>query len=145
LAAARNGKGEAPVSTQAQAPTLGATAGINGAAALRGSIDEPALISGGARSWRPTPSLDPIPPSRLGGPKGDNKDGKSAGEAKPPQPAASATLGPAPQAPRSRFLRRAHLSACKTFGTVLGPEANDAHRNHFHIDMAERQSGSYCE
>ena len=36
------------------------------------------------------------------------------------------------------FLRAAHESACKLFGTVLGPEANNAHRNHFHVDMAER-------
>ena len=36
------------------------------------------------------------------------------------------------------FLRAAHRSACKIFGTVLGPEANNAHKNHFHVDMAER-------
>ena len=43
------------------------------------------------------------------------------------------------------FLRAAHETACKRFGTVLGPEANEAHRNHFHLDMAKRRYGNYCE
>jgi len=43
------------------------------------------------------------------------------------------------------FLRAAHETACKRFGTVLGPEANEAHRNHFHLDMAKRRNGNYCE
>jgi hypothetical protein len=43
------------------------------------------------------------------------------------------------------FLRGAHASACHVFGTVLGPEANAAHRNHFHVDMAERKVRSICE
>lgn len=35
------------------------------------------------------------------------------------------------------FLRRLHQSACKRFGTVLGPDYNAAHANHFHFDMAK--------
>jgi hypothetical protein len=35
------------------------------------------------------------------------------------------------------FLRRIHQSACKRFGTVLGPEYNAQHANHFHFDMAK--------
>lgn len=39
------------------------------------------------------------------------------------------------------FLRALHKSACRRFGTVLGPDYNAAHYNHFHMDM----SGSgYC-
>ena len=30
-------------------------------------------------------------------------------------------------------------------GTTLGPEANDAHRNHFHVDMFPRRNRGYCE
>ena len=45
----------------------------------------------------------------------------------------------------SRFLRRLHAGACGPFTTVLGPEANDAHRNHFHFDLAERRRGAYCQ
>jgi hypothetical protein len=33
------------------------------------------------------------------------------------------------------FLRILHGSACKRFGTVLGPAYNAAHHNHFHFDM----------
>lgn len=52
----------------------------------------------------------------------------------------------ASQAGKARFLRGAHETACKLFGTVLGPEANNAHRNHLHIDMAERGArGPFCE
>lgn len=34
------------------------------------------------------------------------------------------------------FLRAIHASACRRFGTVLGPGYNAAHRNHFHMDMS---------
>lgn len=43
------------------------------------------------------------------------------------------------------FLRRLHSSACENFGTVLGPEANEAHRNHFHLDLAQRKRNAFCE
>lgn len=42
------------------------------------------------------------------------------------------------------FLRAAHDAACRDFGTVLGPEYNAAHRDHFHLDQAERGWGSFC-
>lgn len=47
--------------------------------------------------------------------------------------------------PRGQFLREIHDAACGTFGTVLGPEANEAHRDHFHLDMAKRRYKSFCE
>lgn len=40
-----------------------------------------------------------------------------------------------------KFLRTVHRSACKRFGTVLGPEYNSAHRDHFHL---EKGNGSFC-
>lgn len=46
---------------------------------------------------------------------------------------------------RGYFLRDAHKAACKIFGTTLGPEANDAHRNHFHVDMSPRRRNNFCE
>jgi hypothetical protein len=46
---------------------------------------------------------------------------------------------------RTGFLKAAHRSACRYFGTVLGPEANKAHRNHFHVDLAPRRHKNYCE
>ncbi|MFJ3483973.1 extensin family protein [Pseudomonas sp. NPDC090202] len=36
---------------------------------------------------------------------------------------------------KGRFLRQVRDGACKPFNTVLGPEYNTAHRNHFHMDM----------
>lgn len=44
------------------------------------------------------------------------------------------------------FLRRLHESACKRFGTVLGPNYNSAHANHFHFDMAKsmKDGSSFC-
>jgi hypothetical protein len=46
---------------------------------------------------------------------------------------------------RAQFLRDIHDGGCKIFGTVLGPEANAAHKNHFHVDMAKRRRTAYCE
>ena len=40
-----------------------------------------------------------------------------------------------------RFLRIVHESACKRFGTVLGPDYNAAHANHLHVEPG---GGSYC-
>ena len=41
-------------------------------------------------------------------------------------------------------LRAMWQSACRHFGTVLGPDANRFHRDHFHFDTARYRSGSYC-
>ena len=41
------------------------------------------------------------------------------------------------------FLRAVHRSACRRFSTVLGPEYNAAHRDHFHLEGVARGS-SYC-
>jgi hypothetical protein len=67
------------------------------------------------------------PPSRLGGPKPADA------------PAAGQTGG------KAEFLRGIHKAACTIFTTVLGPEANKAHKNHFHLDMAERKNAGICE
>ena len=40
-----------------------------------------------------------------------------------------------------KFLRVIQSSACKRFGTVLGPDYNAAHRDHFHLELG---GGSYC-
>ncbi len=41
------------------------------------------------------------------------------------------------------FLRVVQRSACRRFATVLGPEYNDAHRDHFHVEGVIDGS-SYC-
>jgi hypothetical protein len=40
---------------------------------------------------------------------------------------------------KGRFLREVREGACKQFNTVLGPDYNAAHRNHFHVDMGRWQ------
>ncbi len=40
---------------------------------------------------------------------------------------------------RAAFLHEIHAGACEIFGTTLGPEANEAHKNHFHLDMKDRR------
>jgi hypothetical protein len=45
----------------------------------------------------------------------------------------------------SEFLHVAHDEACEIFGTVLGPDANAAHHDHFHLDMKERKYRSICQ
>lgn len=67
------------------------------------------------------------------------------------KPTTSASLPPAngvtnvPLSKVALFLRGAHDAACNIFGTTLGPEANQAHRNHFHVDMAERKVKKICD
>jgi hypothetical protein len=46
---------------------------------------------------------------------------------------------------RREFVTKIHDDACGIFGTVLGPEANDAHKDHFHLDMKARSRRAYCE
>lgn len=46
--------------------------------------------------------------------------------------------------PNSRLMRRLHASACGPFGTVLGPNSDRHHQDHFHFDVADYRSGAYC-
>ncbi len=82
-----------------------------------------------------------IRPSQLGGPKA------AAEKSAPPVVGAPAMLSTdaITHSRKARFLREAHTAACKIFGTTLGPETNLAHKNHFHLDMAERSRGNFCE
>ena len=44
-----------------------------------------------------------------------------------------------------RFLQIVHRSACKRFGTVLGPDYNAAHADHFHVELPEgSRRGGFC-
>ena len=58
--------------------------------------------------------------------------------------------GPVPEgnlssAEAKSFLKTIHGDACKIFWTVLGPEANAAHRDHFHLDMRKRRYVKICQ
>ncbi len=42
------------------------------------------------------------------------------------------------------LLRAMHAKACGTFGTVLGPNSDRFHQDHFHFDRARHGYGPYC-
>jgi hypothetical protein len=42
------------------------------------------------------------------------------------------------------ILRELHSAACGPFGTVLGPNSDRFHQNHFHFDTASYRSGPFC-
>ena len=70
--------------------------------------------------------------------------GKSA-SASPASVAREAPPEGAEHSPELRFLKRIHREACSPFTTVLGPDANEDHRDHFHLDLAKRRhDNSYC-
>ena len=43
-----------------------------------------------------------------------------------------------------RILKRLHDDACGPFGTVLGPDSDRHHQDHFHLDVASYRGGPYC-
>ncbi len=43
--------------------------------------------------------------------------------------------------PERNFLHVIQASACKRFGTVLGPDYNPAHQNHLHVEVS---GGAFC-
>lgn len=43
------------------------------------------------------------------------------------------------------FLRTVHRGACREFTTVLGPDYDRLHRDHFHLDLARRRNGNVCK
>jgi hypothetical protein len=62
-----------------------------------------------------------------------------------PKSSATVVEPPQPIKPEAEFLRRLHAGACLRFTTVLGPDANEEHHNHFHLDLAQRRGNShYC-
>ncbi|WP_287185074.1 extensin family protein [Rhodovulum sp.] len=45
---------------------------------------------------------------------------------------------------QGKILRQVHKAACGPFGTVLGPESDRFHQDHFHFDTARHRNGAYC-
>lgn len=44
----------------------------------------------------------------------------------------------------SKIMRQLHKGACGPFGTVLGPDGDRFHKDHFHFDTARYRSGTFC-
>lgn len=98
------------------------------------SLADRSIVEGIERPWpdKETQRLKPetkIAPASLRAPLPAKSTAQAASEPK---------IAP-PLSKIGTFLREAHASACRVFRTTLGPEANEAHRNHFHLDMAERK------
>jgi len=109
------------------------------------------------------PKMVPPAPSATGKPEdGDKKaDTETASTPKSAEPESSeATKAKAPAEapptpppvaeepkpdPTSSFVRKTHNDACNTFGTVLGPDADAAHKTHFHFDMKKRRKTAFCQ
>lgn len=113
--------------------------GVGAASGVRGSIVEGIPVPVRALGYQP---------SRLGGPKESRKknarrsrDGVRTKKARTVRVVDESDTRTA----KAVFLREAHERACRIFGTVLGPEANNAHRNHFHVDLAPRKRSNFCE
>lgn len=138
--------GNSTVSETASLPptALGMTSGAPAGGVARGSVIDgiPRMtvsIPGGSDSSGAGTPLDTLP-LRLGGPR------RPSGTTKGIALATSVESGVGiSDIGKQRFLRGAHDTACKIFGTVLGPEANNAHRNHLHLDMAHRERGVFCQ
>jgi Extensin-like protein C-terminus len=113
----------------------GPAAGIVRSTIIDGVPKVTVTIPGAKPAPRATdPAFAISEPDKLGGPKLKNK------VAGPTTTALPVPNAPAPHGAKAAFLHAAHAAACRTFGTTLGPEANNAHRNHFHVDMAHRKS-----
>ncbi|WP_291165696.1 extensin family protein [Hyphomicrobium sp.] len=142
--AAAKAAGTAIAANPAQAALASALPSTAGAAVT--SLARSTIIDGvGDAEIVATPTLatsDPVVANKLGGPLvKPAKKGSSV--QKTSQVGARSTSNPDPEI--KAFLREAHTAACRIFGTTLGPEANEDHRNHFHIDMAQRKFTKICD
>jgi hypothetical protein len=108
------------------------------AGAAKAREQDAARKNGGTKQERtPAGKSMELAAARLGGPQ-KRKDGNTKVAALAAFPAFLPAKGPT-DTRKSHFLRAAHAAACRIFKTTLGPEANNAHRNHFHVDMAKRK------
>lgn len=136
--------------TRAEEPPAGKQAAANGKARTKhaqADVDVVTAILPGASKRQQVAARLGGPPDKI--PAADKPKLKPTvmGDQKIPQlsRAALAALGKPTDTPSALFLREAHASACRIFGTTLGPEANEMHRNHFHVDMAERKIKKICD
>jgi hypothetical protein len=160
--AAAKAKAEAEALAQAAAKPKGGTPGVPvnplaGAKTLADGLPKATDVfgagtkeqGGGLGLTQPSKLGGPKKPDMLGGPKkpdmlgGPKKPDAGSRAAAPSAPAAGGTGSDATAT--SLFLRAVHDSACRRFGTTLGPEANAEHRNHLHVDLAERKLKNICE
>ncbi len=169
-AAGKPSKETPPSST---ASTAGEPAGgIARSTIVEGTPKLTVTLPGASSSGSDLDSGFSIAPSRLGGPKEENRKSATRSKAGVQAQAANskdaqgkeakgnesksttlpksetgaskeATLSDAER--KEAFLHAIHAAGCRLFGTTLGPEANAAHRNHLHVDMAPRKHTKICD
>jgi len=101
------------------------------------AADDAESTAGGSKAGKSQKKVNPVAHASLSPPSLAVQKASAAGAepaAEPPKPTREAL-----------FLRAIHGGACGEFGTVLGPEANDPHRNHFHLDLIPRRGRGYCQ
>jgi hypothetical protein len=102
---------------------------------------EPASAKGKGRAALRTAELQ-----KLGRGTSDvSRDPKAIPTTGAPEPGAVKKSEDIKKSAEAAFLRQLHKGACGVFGTVLGPEANEAHRDHFHFDLAQRRRSAFCQ
>jgi hypothetical protein len=111
------------------------------AAAKGPAKDAEKELEGEAPARPPTPSIEQIGKKAEAKEKGRLSKASFKQES-PKVPAADAKTPAAASTKEMAFLKRVHSGSCTLFATVLGPEANEAHRDHFHLDMKVRQSSA---
>jgi hypothetical protein len=113
-----------------------------------GPTRKPSAIAARARDLKNVKQAAPIQPAepaKTDATRDDEDDERSKDDARGTVAALAAEREKAAASAEGDFLRRLHKGACATFGTVLGPEANEAHRDHFHFDLAHRRRSAYCQ
>ena len=139
--AAKTKAGTAPATPpSATASTVGApAAGLARTTIADGISKLTVTIPGAKSSDQSATGFAVTEPNKLGGPKPLPLQKLSS------QAALKSNASTVTPARKAEFLHAAHTAACKIFGTTLGPEANAAHRNHLHVDMAPRKASKFCE
>lgn len=140
-----DGKPAATTPAASTAPSLGfPAAGLARSTVVDGVPKVTVTLPGASTGTRKTAS-NAGQPARLGGPApGPNKASARKSQRKG-LAALSKETSPSPSSEEQAFLHEVHTAACHLFGTTLGPEANDDHRDHFHVDMAPRKFTKICD
>jgi hypothetical protein len=136
----RNGASDGPLSEHALANAID----ISGFELANGRTVRVSEGWGKTKRDAVTTGEPPTPAKSVEPAAGSPKKGKPATHMALGGAAAPKYDGPADPVEQT-FLRGIHQSACAIFGTVLGPEANEFHRDHFHLDMKVRKHIAFCE
>ncbi len=142
----RNGAANGPISEHAFGNALDVAGFVLADGRKIGVLTHWGATASEAATTGPQQNAPPKGPSRGSAAKQVAGKGRSGAPAAAIEEPADANAGPTTgRSPEAGFLRRVHAGACGIFGTVLGPDSNAAHRDHFHFDMKVRRRTGICE